>query len=176
MFPNSTQQWSTGPSADLISTTRRNIGLIVGNARFGLASLGFEHARELHSASSSSLTAAGIATPKLTISLKESQGEIKLDYYYYYYYCSFCVMFSDIVCTFVCVCDVLAGDGIIYSFSFGVVLDLMRTDKPSFETQLALSWQYSSRFSMPWRRQVLKQTLVFDPQYQLDGPQPTQTV
>ncbi|CAH7689475.1 hypothetical protein BY996DRAFT_6432000 [Phakopsora pachyrhizi] len=130
MFPNSSQRWPTGPAFDLISNKKNNINLVVGSAHpleatVG-ASLGLEKSKEVRSASNSTLTAAGFATPKLTIVLRESE----------------------------------AGDGIIYSFSFGLILDLKTTKKPTFEADLKLHWK-SGGIKMPWTKPFMNERINF---------------
>ncbi|KAG0144931.1 hypothetical protein CROQUDRAFT_94499 [Cronartium quercuum f. sp. fusiforme G11] len=137
IVPNSRKQWSTGPTVDVTSNTKKIVNLSVGQADYIVSTTGLEKSREIKSASSASLTAAGVATPKLTIGLKENQ----------------------------------AGDGILYSFSFGVTLDLLSNHKPTFDAHLTVSWQFA-RVWFSRTRPILRQTLTFDPDSQLDGPSP----
>lgn len=139
IFPNPNQRWSTGPSYDLVSTAKKNINLTVGvspevPASAG-ANVGLEKSTEVNSASSSSLTAAGIATSKLTIALSESR----------------------------------AGDGIIYSFSFAVVLDLKDDQKPNFLADLRLRWQFGNRSWFPRPKYYISEKVFFSEETQLDG-------
>ncbi|KAA1066826.1 hypothetical protein PGTUg99_028481 [Puccinia graminis f. sp. tritici] len=139
IFPNPNQRWSTGPSCDLISNARKNINLMVGTATPVAANvsanLGLEKSTEIKSASNSSLTAAGVATSKLTISLSESR----------------------------------AGDGIIYSFAFAVVLDLRTQSKPDFSANLRINWQLGNRSWFPRHRFSISEEVAFSKQTELDG-------
>ncbi|KAA1078057.1 hypothetical protein PGT21_027846 [Puccinia graminis f. sp. tritici] len=139
IFPNPNQRWSTGPSCDLVSNARKNINLMVGTATPVAANvsanLGLEKSTEIKSASNSSLTAAGVATSKLTISLSESR----------------------------------AGDGIIYSFAFAVVLDLRTQSKPDFSANLRINWQLGNRSWFPRHRFSISEEVAFSKQTELDG-------
>ncbi|MBW0490076.1 hypothetical protein O181_029791 [Austropuccinia psidii MF-1] len=117
IFPNSTQEWPTGPSWDLVSAATKALSFTVVGAPSPMVNLNtkaaWEKTKIIQSASFSSLTAAGIGTSKLTVVLKESQ----------------------------------AGDGIIYSFPFAVVVDLKGYEKPTFEINLRLQCLLGHR---PW--------------------------
>lgn len=139
IFPNPNERWSTGPSCDLVSNERRNINFLVGAATPAAtnfnANLGLEKSTEIKSASNSSLTTAGVATSKLTISLSESR----------------------------------AGDGIIYSFAFAVVLDLRSRSKPDFSANLRLNWQLGNRSWIPRHRFSFSEKIHFSKSLELDG-------
>lgn len=139
IFPNPNQRWSTGPSCDLVSNAKKNMNFLVGTATpiaaNVSANLGLEKSTEIKSASNSSLTAAGVATSKLTISLSESR----------------------------------AGDGIIYSFAFAVVLDLRTQSKPDFSANLRLNWQLGNRTWLPRHRFSISEEIVFSKSSELDG-------
>ncbi|KAI9612815.1 hypothetical protein KEM48_004051 [Puccinia striiformis f. sp. tritici PST-130] len=125
------------PSCDLISNAKKNINLTVGTASPANvnANLGLENSTEIRSASNSSLTTAGIATSKLTISLSESR----------------------------------AGDGIIYSFAFAVVLDLKTQSKPDFSANLRLNWHLGNRTWLPRHRYSFSDEVSFSKLTELDS-------
>ncbi|POW09430.1 hypothetical protein PSTT_06801 [Puccinia striiformis] len=137
IFPNPNQRLPTGPSCDLISNAKKNINLTVGTASPANvnANLGLENSTEIRSASNSSLTTAGIATSKLTISLSESR----------------------------------AGDGIIYSFAFAVVLDLKTQSKPDFSANLRLNWHLGNRTWLPRHRYSFSDEVSFSKLTELDS-------
>jgi hypothetical protein len=63
----------------------------------------------------------------------------------------------------------LAGDGIIYSFAFAVVLDLRTQSKPDFSANLRLNWQLGNRTWLPRHRFSISEEIVFSKSSELDG-------
>lgn len=145
IFPNPDQRWPTGPSHDLESTSKKNMQLTVGTGTPALVSPN---------------VSASIGFEKSNAIKSASNSSLT----------SAGVATSKLT---IVLSESQAGDGIVYSFTFAVVLDLRSNQKPDFSADLRLNCQIGNR---SWLSRHSKLTIVekvdFSQKEQLDGGAP----